>query len=77
MTGSGVRSAIGAANGDMAEVERLGKAMGRATGSAVQVGGLLDNVPVFPELATVGDSLGDVFAGGDTDRSGVRSCTAT
>ena len=70
--GSGVRAAIAASQGNMPEAERLGKAMGRATGSAVTGGGFLRDLPVFHEIATAGDSLGDMMAGGDMDAANKR-----
>lgn len=70
--GSGVRAAIAAGQGNMEEAERLGKAMGRATGSALAGGGLLNNLPVFHVLATAGDSLGDMFAGLEADSANKR-----
>ena len=70
--GSGVKAAIAAGRDDMAEAERLGKAMGRATGSAVTGGGFLKDVPLFHEIATAGDSLGDMMAGGDKDAANKR-----
>ena len=64
--GSGVYAAVEAARGNKERATKLGKGMGRATGSALLGGGLLRNVPGFHELATAGDSLGDVIRGVDT-----------
>ena len=70
--GSGVYAAVEAARGNEERAIELGKGMGRATGSALLGGGLLRNVPVFHELATAGDSLGDVIGGGDTETAAQR-----
>ena len=70
--GSGVYAAVEAARGNKEKAIELGKGMGRATGSALLGGGLLRNVPVFHELATAGDSLGDVIGGGDTETAAQR-----
>ena len=70
--GSGVYAAFEAARGNKERAIELGKGMGRATGSALLGGGLLRNVPVFHELATAGDSLGDVIGGGDTETAAQR-----
>ena len=70
--GFGVYAAVEAARGNEERAIELGKGMGRATGSALLGGGLLRNVPVFHELATAGDSLGDVIGGGDTETAAQR-----
>lgn len=66
MIGSGVYAAVEASRGNTERATELGRGMGRATGSALLGGGFLRNVPVFHELATAGDSLGDVIGSGDT-----------
>lgn len=65
--GSGVKAAACAVQGDMEGANRCGKGMGRATGSALLGGGMLRNVPVLQELATCGDSLGDMIGGGNDE----------
>eukprot|EP00397_Hematodinium_sp_SG-2012_P019867 GEMP01020439.1.p1 GENE.GEMP01020439.1~~GEMP01020439.1.p1 ORF type:complete len:460 (+),score=127.90 GEMP01020439.1:90-1382(+) len=47
------------------EAKKYAKGLGRATGQLLLGGGILENVPVFQELATAGKSLGDVIGGGD------------
>ena len=51
--------------GNVERAEELGRGMGRATGKALLGGGILRDVPVFHELATCGESLGDMIGGGD------------
>ena len=70
--GSGVYAAVEAARGNEERAIELGKGMGRATGSALLGGGAFGNVPVFHELATAGNSLGDVIGGGDTKTAAQR-----
>ena len=70
--GAGAYAAVEAARGNEERAIELAKGMGRATGSALLGGGLLRNVPVFHELATAGDSLGDVIGGGDTETAAQR-----
>lgn len=70
--GSGVYAAVEAARGNQERAIELGKGMGRATGSALLGGGAFGNVPVFHELATAGNSLGDVIGGGDTKTAAQR-----
>ena len=70
--GAGAYAAVEAARGNEERAIELAKGMGRATGSALLGGGLLRNVPVFHELATAGDALGDVIGGGDTETAAQR-----
>ena len=70
--GSGVYAAVEAARGNEERAIELAKGMGRATGSALLGGGAFGNVPVFHELATAGNSLGDVIGGGDTKTAAQR-----
>lgn len=72
--GSGAYAAVEAARGNEERAIELGKGMGRATGSALLGGGAFGNVPVFHELATAGNSLGDVIGGGDTKTAAQRWC---
>ena len=52
-----------ARTGNLQKAEELEKGMGRATGKALLLGGILKDVPVFHELATCGESLGDMIGG--------------
>lgn len=63
--GSGIYAAVEASKGNLDRANQLGKGMGRATGKILCGGGLLRDAPVFHELATCGDSLGDMIGGGD------------
>lgn len=65
--GSGVCAAVHASKGNMSRAEEYGKGMGRATGKIICGGGLLRDVPVLHELATCGESLGDMIGGGDDE----------
>ena len=56
-----------ARTGDLDRARELGKGMGRATGKALLLGGVLKDVPLFHELATCGESLGDMIGGGDRE----------
>ena len=58
-------SAHEARKGNKERARELGKGMGRATGKMILGGGILRDVPVFHELATCGESLGDMIGGGD------------
>ena len=51
--------------GDKEGAKKLMKGFGRATGKILLGGGALRDVPVFHELATCGDSLGDMIGGAD------------
>ena len=55
-----------AVSGDTGRAAELGKGFGRAIGKALLGGGILKDVPVFHELATLGESLGDLIGGFDT-----------
>lgn len=63
--GSGIWAAIEASRGNHDHANELGKGMGRSTGKILLGGGLLRDLPVLHELATCGDSLGDMIGGGD------------
>ena len=63
--GSGIYAAIKACRGDYKDARKLGKGMGRATGKILLGGGILKDLPIFHELATCGESLGDMIGGGD------------
>lgn len=63
--GSGIYAAQQASCGNMLRANELGKGMGRASGKILCGGGLLRDAPVFHELATCGESLGDMIGGGD------------
>ena len=65
--GSYVAATVEVCKGNEDKAEEYLKGMGRATGKAVLGGGILRDVPVFHELATCGESLGDVIGGGDTE----------
>ena len=51
--------------GNKERARELGKGIGRATGKMILGGGFLRDVPVFHEIATCGESLGDMIGGGD------------
>merc|ERR1712093_828899 len=63
--GSGVYAAAEASRGRRERARELGKGMGRATGKIICGGGVLLDLPVLHELATCGESLGDMIGGGD------------
>merc|ERR1712093_831855 len=63
--GSGIYAAVEASRGDRERARELGKGMGRATGKIICGGGVLRDLPVLHELATCGESLGDMIGGGD------------
>jgi len=63
--GSGVYAAFEASRGRRERARELGKGMGRATGKIICGGGVLRELPVLHELATCGESLGDMIGGGD------------
>lgn len=65
VVGSGVYAAVEASKGNRDRATELGKGMGRATGKMLLGGGILRDVPVLHELATCGESLGDMIGGGD------------
>jgi len=64
--GSYVAAGVELCKGNEDKAEEYLKGKGRATGKAVVGGGILRDIPVFHELATCGESLGDVIGGGDT-----------
>ena len=59
--GSGMYAAFKACQGDYEKVRELGKGTGRATGKILLGGGILKDLPIFHELATCGESLGDMI----------------
>ena len=67
VVGSYVASVVELCKDNPDKAEEYLKGMGRATGKAVLGGGFLRDVPVFHELAVLGESLGDVIGGGDTE----------
>merc|ERR1711998_528850 len=70
--GSGIYAAVEASKGNHVRANELGKGMGRATGKIICGGGLLRDVPILQELATCGESLGDMIAGGDHNSARLR-----
>merc|ERR1711907_819860 len=65
-------AAVEASKGNRDRATELGKGMGRATGKILCGGGVLKDVPVLHELATCGESLGDMIGGGDRDSAEAR-----
>ena len=65
--GSGIYSAVTAISGDVDRATEIARGMGRATGKAIAGGGFFKDVPGLHELATAGESLGDIIGGGDTE----------
>ena len=64
--GSTVAGIYYSARNDKSRAKEYFKGTGRAFGKAILGGGILKSVPLFHELATAGESLGDVIGGGDT-----------
>lgn len=64
--GSTVAGIYYSARNDKSRAKEYFKGTGRAFGKAVLGGGILKSVPLFHELATAGESLGDVIGGFDT-----------
>jgi hypothetical protein len=65
--GSGVMAAHSRYRGDEAGASEYARGFRRATGRALMGGGLFNEVPLFHELSTTGESLADVLGDGDTD----------
>jgi len=70
--GSGIYAAVEGCKGNKQRARELGKGMGRATGKIICGGGILKEVPILHELATCGESLGDVIGGGECKKAAAR-----
>merc|ERR1711998_603429 len=70
--GSGIYAAVEASKGRKERARELGRGMGRATGKIICGGGVLRELPVLHELATCGESLGDMIGGMDRDSAEAR-----
>ncbi|KAJ3191658.1 hypothetical protein HK101_007522 [Irineochytrium annulatum] len=72
IVGSSVASCVARAKGNDTEARELAGGLARAFAKAVTLHGLGGTLPILHELATCGESLGDVMAAGDLEAARAR-----